>query len=108
MILNGYFSRLNYENHNKFVLPVDPFRYLFEIHGDGVYISHTFPDISWVRILEETPQTGRIESIDETVKIIDSLINFVGKSVNIIINFKVSSNIDAGNVMIFLFYLSIM
>jgi hypothetical protein len=31
------------------------------------------------------------------VLLIYSLINFVGKSVNIIINFYVSSNIDAGN-----------
>jgi hypothetical protein len=68
-----------------------------EIHGDGSYISHTFPDITWVRILEKTPQSGTIESINENVQIIDSLVNFVGKSVNIIINFYVSSNIDAGN-----------
>jgi hypothetical protein len=95
--LNGYLPRLYYENHNDFVLPVDPFRCLFEIHGDGAYISHTFPDITWVRILEETPQTGTIESINENMQIFDSLVNFIGKSVNIILNFYVSSNIDAGN-----------
>jgi hypothetical protein len=33
------------------------------------------------------------------VIIIDSLLNFVGKSVNIIINFYVSRDIDAGNDM---------
>jgi hypothetical protein len=43
-----------------------------------------------VRILEEIPQTGTIKSIDENVQIIDSLINFNSKSVNIIINFYVS------------------
>jgi hypothetical protein len=49
------------------------------------------------KLLEETSQTGRIESIDETVVIYDSLLNFVGKSVNIIIHFVVSRDIDAGN-----------
>jgi hypothetical protein len=97
IVLKGYLPWLYYENHNEFVLAVDPFRCLFEIHADGAYISHTFPEETWVRILEETPQTGRIESINENVQIIDSLVNFVGKSVNIIITFWVTSNIDAGN-----------
>jgi hypothetical protein len=79
------------------MLSSDPFICLCEIHGNGAYISHTFPDETWVRILEETRQTGRIEEIDENVQIIDSLLNFAGKSVNIIITFWVTSNIDDGN-----------
>jgi hypothetical protein len=52
-VLNGSLPRLFYENHNDLVLPVDPIRCLFEIHGDEAYISHTFPDITWIRLLEE-------------------------------------------------------
>jgi hypothetical protein len=55
IVLNGYLPRVYYENHNDVVLLSDSFRCLFEIHGDGAYISHTFPEITWVRILEETP-----------------------------------------------------
>jgi hypothetical protein len=53
-VLNGLLPRLYYENHNV-ILPSDPFRCLFEIHGDGAYISHSFPIITWIRLLEETP-----------------------------------------------------
>jgi hypothetical protein len=88
---------LYYENYNDFVLLVEPFRCLFESQGDVAYISYTFPDETWVRILEETPQTGRIKSINENVQIFDSLLNLVGKIVNIIINFYESRHIDAGN-----------
>jgi hypothetical protein len=46
IILNSYLQWLYYETHTEFVLPVDPFRCLFEIPGDGAYISNTFPDIT--------------------------------------------------------------
>jgi hypothetical protein len=57
IILNGYLPRLYYENHNDVVLSSDPFRCFFEILGDRAYISHSFPEINWVIIREETPQS---------------------------------------------------
>ena len=96
IILNGYLPRLFYENHNDLVLPVDPFRCLFEIHGDGAYISHTFPDITWVRLLEETSQSGEVYSLNNDVYLIINLAKFVGKSVNILIQYNILNSIAAG------------
>jgi hypothetical protein len=67
IILNGYLPGLYYENHNVILLP-DPFRYLFEIHGDRVYIPHPFPNITWVRLIEETSLSGEVNPIQSGVQ----------------------------------------
>jgi hypothetical protein len=38
--MNGYNPRLYYENYNEFFLPVDIFRCLFGIQGDGIYVTY--------------------------------------------------------------------
>jgi hypothetical protein len=77
--MNGYNPRLYYENYNALVLKVDTFKCLFEIHSDGAYISHTFSDILWIKLLGEAPQSGKVALNDNNVEIITISIYFVDK-----------------------------
>jgi hypothetical protein len=94
VVLNGYNPRLYNENHNDVVLPVDPFRCLFEIHDDGVYISHIFPDPTWIKLVEETAQSGEIDSLNDDMYLIATSAKYVGKSVHILINYNILNTIS--------------